>query len=104
MRYLPALAIAMAGLAAGYASSQQARAPGEYLVTLAPAADVKAIADVYGPFGIRGIQRLADNVFLVTLAEDPGPATMETLRSSNAHIKAVEPNVLYRSQGDRTGR
>jgi hypothetical protein len=97
-----ALAIAVAGAAAGYA--QQTRAPGEYLVTLAAPAEVKAIADVYGRFGIRGIERLADNVFLVTLTEDPGPATMEKLRAEDARIRAVEPNLLYRSQGNRTFR
>jgi len=117
MRHLPAFAIAVAGAAAGYACayspgkpeaapadnwSQQTRAPGEYLVTLAAPAEVKAIADVYGRFGIRGIQRLGDNVFLVILTEDPGPATMEKLRAENAQIKAVEPNFLYRSQGNRS--
>jgi hypothetical protein len=104
MRYVAAFALAMAGLAAGYAWSQQARAPGEYLVTLAAPAEVKAIADAYGRFGIRGIERLGSNVFLVTLTEDPGPETMEKLRAENPRIKAVEPNVLYRSQGKRSAR
>lgn len=100
--HVAALAIAVAGAAAGYA--QQTRAPGEYLVTLAAPAEVKAIADVYGRFGIKGIERLGDNVFLVTLTEDPGPATMEKLRAEDARIRAVEPNLLYRSQGNRTFR
>ena len=106
IRHLPAFAIAVAGAAAAPAGSwsEQTRAPGEYLVTLAAPADVKAIADVYGRFGIRGIERLGSNVFLVTLTEDPGPATMEKLRAENAHIKAVEPNSLYRSQGNRNSR
>ena len=98
MRYLAAFALAVAGAAAGCAWSQQARAPGEYLVTLASPAEVKAIADVYGRFGIKGIERLGNNVFLVTLTEDPGPATMEKLRAADARIKAVEPNFPYRSQ------
>jgi hypothetical protein len=102
MPHLAAFAIAVAGAAAGYA--QQTRAPGEYLVTLAAPAEVKAIADAYGRFGIRGIERLGDNVFLVTLTEDPGPATMEKLRAEDARIRAVEPNLLYRSQGNRTFR
>jgi len=104
MRYLPAFAIAMAGLAAGCAWSQQMRVPGEYLVTLSAPAEVNAIADVYGRFGIRSIKRLGDNVFLVTLTEDPGPATMEKLRAENAQIRAVEPNLLYRSQGNGSAR
>lgn len=102
MRHLAASAIAVAGVASGW--SQEARAPGEYLVTLAAPGDVKAIADVYGRFGISGIKRLGDNVFLVTLTEDPGPATMQRLRAEDARIRAVEPNFLYRSQGNRTSR
>jgi hypothetical protein len=116
---LQALALAVAGAIAGYAfgdppgkpepppggnPAQQTRMPGEYLVTLAAAAEVQTIADVYGRFGIRGIKHLGSNVFLVTLTEDPGPSTMEKLRAENAHIKAVEPNVLHRSQENRTGR
>jgi hypothetical protein len=101
MWHLVVLAI-LASAAAGYA--QQTRAPGEYLVTLAAPGGVEAIADVYGRFGIKGIKRLGDNVFLVTLTEDPGPAAMEQLRAENAHIKTVEPNFLYRSQENRTPR
>jgi hypothetical protein len=68
-------------------------------VTLAAPAEVRAIADVYGRFGIRSIEPLGSHVFLVTLTEDPGPVTMEKLRAEDARIKAVEPNFLYRSQG-----
>jgi len=99
--HLAAFAIAVAGAAAGSAWSQQTRASGEYLVTLAAHAEVKAIADVYGRFGIRGIERLGSDVFLVRLTEDPGSATMEKLRAENAQIRAVEPNLVYRSQGNR---
>jgi len=80
-------------------SSHQTRVPGEYLVTLAAGADVKAIADLYGRFGIKGTQGLGRNIFLVTLTEDPGPAKMEELRRQNAQIKAVQPNFVYRASG-----
>jgi hypothetical protein len=80
-------------------SSRQTRAPGEYLVTLAEEADVKAIADLYGRFGIKGTHGLGRNIFLVTLTEDPGPAKMEELRGQNAQIKAVQPNFVYRGNG-----
>ncbi|MBI3529534.1 MAG: hypothetical protein HY067_16400 [Betaproteobacteria bacterium] len=108
------LVVAMAGLAATSAcsqtprdpaptpmdfSSRQIRAPGEYLVTLAAGADVKAIADLYGRFGIKGTQGLGRNIFLVTLTEDPGPAKMEKLRGQNAQIEAVQPNFVYRGNG-----
>ena len=119
MRRLIAFAMAVAGAAAGYgcgnlppnpqtapagAWSQQTRVPGEYLVTLAAPAEVKAISDLYRRFGIKGIKHLGSNVFLVTLTEDPGPATMEKLRGENAHIKAVEPNFVYRTQNSGTAR
>jgi hypothetical protein len=81
------------------AGSQQRRVPGEYLVTLAEGAEVTVIADLYGRFGIRGTKDLGRNIFLVTLAEDPGPATMEELRAQNASVKAVQPNFVYRLNG-----
>jgi hypothetical protein len=101
---LLAVVIAVSGAAAGDAGAQPTRAPGQYVVTLAASAEANAIADVYGRFGIRRIERLGNNVHLLTLTEDPGPTTMEKLRAENPHIKAVEPNFLYRSQENRTPR
>lgn len=75
--------------------TQQARAPGEYLVTVVAPGGAKAIVDLYGPFGIKGIRDLGHNRYLVTLAEDPGPARMEQLRSQDDHIQAVQPNFVY---------
>jgi len=79
--------------------SQQTRVPGEYLITLVEGADGKVIADLYGRFGIKGTKDLGHNIFLVTLAEDPGPPGMEELRTQNAHVKAVQPNFVYRLNG-----
>ena len=113
MRRLISLAVAIAGMAAGFAcghtptkpgltsmdfSSRQTRVPGEYLVTLVPGTDVKVINDLYGRFGIKGIQDLGLNIFLVILTEDPGPTKMEELRGQNAHVKAIQPNFIYRTQ------
>lgn len=78
--------------------SQQTRVPGEYLITLAAPAEVKAVSDLYGRFGIKGIKNIAPNLFLVTLTEDPGPEAMEKLRMGDARIRAVEPNYVYRTQ------
>ena len=114
IRHLITVALAVTGMAAGYAcghspnnpgpmekdlSSRQTRVPGEYLVTLAEGADGKVIADLYGRFGIKGTKDLGHNVFLVTLTEDPGPARMEELRTQDAHVKAVQPNFVYRIDG-----
>jgi hypothetical protein len=75
--------------------TQQTRVPGEYLVTLVAPDSVTAIADRYGQFGIKAIQDLGHNLFLVTLTEDPGPARMEQLRGSDDRIQAVQPNFVY---------
>jgi hypothetical protein len=78
--------------------------PGEYIVTLVVPAEAKSIADLYGRFGIKGIKALGDNVFLVVLTEDPGPAAMEQLRRESTHIKTVEPNFTYGAQGGGIAR
>jgi len=106
------LAVVMAGMAAGAAcghgqgnpgpatmgfSSRQTRVPGEYLVTLVPGAHSKAIADLYGRFGIKSIKDLGNHLFLVSFTEDPGPARMEELRGQNTLVKAVQPNFVYRT-------
>jgi hypothetical protein len=80
-------------------SSRQARVPGEYLVTLVPGADVKVITDLFGRFGIKGVENLGNSMFLVILTEDPGPAAMEELQGQNAHVKAIQPNYIYRTNG-----
>ena len=112
-RHLIALVVVLAGMAAGSAcvhssnntgltptdfSSRQTRAPGEYLITLVPGADVKVIAALYGRFGIKGMKDLGSNIFLVILTEDPGPARMEELRGQSAYVKAVQPNFTYRTK------
>jgi hypothetical protein len=77
-------------------SSRRTQVPGEYLLTLAPGADVKAIADLYGRFGIKDTRNIGHNLFVVALTEDPGPAKMEELREQNMQIKAVQPNLIHR--------
>jgi hypothetical protein len=86
------------------ALSQKTRVPGDYLVTLVEGVDVKVIADLYGRFGIKSTKDLGHNIFLVTLTEDPGPAKMEELRGQNAHVKAVQPNFVYRINGPGNAR
>lgn len=109
-----ALIAAMTGLAAGSACSQTPRGPaltprdfqsrpkpvpGEYLITLAPGADVEVIADLYGRLGIKSIHGLEPGIFLVKFAEDPGFARMDVLRRQNAQIRSVQPNFVYRING-----
>jgi hypothetical protein len=105
MRWLVALVLAVAagpgcarspGTAKENPASQATRVPGEYLVTVAGHADGKAVADVYGRFGIEHTQDLGRGVYLVTLKEDPGLAKMEELRKQDARLQAVQPNFVYR--------
>jgi hypothetical protein len=111
MRWLIAFAL-VAGTASGFACghspgtlamdpqrspSAQNRVAGEYLVTLAPGADVKVINDLYGRFEIKRIQDLGRSVFLLVITDDPGPAKMDEIRRQEARIKAVQPNFAYRS-------
>ena len=112
MKRLIILAMTLAAMAAGYACSHspgspepkaadltslQRRVAGEYLVTLVPGADQKVINGIYGYFGIKGIKDLGNNLFLVTLTEDPGPEKMEELSKQNSQVKAVQPNFVYRT-------
>jgi hypothetical protein len=80
----------------GTPAAASQRVLGEYLVTLAPGADVKAIQDVYGSLGVKRVQDLGRGVFLVTVGEDPGPQRMEELRAKDARLQAVQPNFRYR--------
>lgn len=89
-------AVAGASPAKRNALAVSQRVPGEYLVTLAPGADAKAIQDVYGSLGVKRVQHVGRGVFLVTVGEDPGPQRMEELRAKDARIQAVQPNFKYR--------
>ncbi len=82
---------------AGDLRSGRTRVPGQYLATMAPGTDMKALTDIYGRFGIKEMRDLGQSVFLLILTEDPGPAVMEELRQRNSRIKAVQPNFLYRA-------
>ena len=75
--------------------TRQTRVPGEYLVTLVAPDSVKVIVDLYGSFGIKGIEDLGHNRHLVTLGEDPGPARMEQLRAADDRVQSVQPNFVY---------
>ena len=79
------------------AKAEQGRAPGEYLVTLASGADAKVISEVYGRFGIKGVNAMGSGMFHLILSEDPGPAKMEEMRKQDDRIKAVQPNFVYRA-------
>ncbi len=111
MRWRVAVAIAVGAAAAGFGCARspgtlavatekvagpQTRVPGEYLLTLSAQADVGAITELYGRFGLERTQDLGRGIFLVTLREDPGPARMEELQKQDTRIKAVQPNFVFR--------
>ena len=86
--------LALAALA--FCACSQAAEPAEYLVTLAPGADEKTLCEVYGRFGIKSVKPLPNNVFVVTMRDDPGLAAMEKARQGNELVKAVQRNQRYR--------
>jgi hypothetical protein len=78
----------------GHAASQ--RIPGEYLVTLAPGTTPEAIGVAFGALGVKSVEDLGGDLYLVTVGEDPGPERMEALRAKDARVRAVQPNLVYR--------
>lgn len=76
-------------------SVQQARVPDEYLVTLAPDVDERVISEFYGRFGIKELDALGDETYLLVVTNDPGPQEMEDLISEDARFRAVHPNIIY---------
>ena len=81
--------------AAPVRAERQARVPDEYLVTLAPDVDEGAIPELYGRFGIKELNALGDETYLLVLANDPGPQEMEELISNDSRFKAIQPNIIY---------
>ncbi len=75
-------------------AEQQARVPDEYLVTLAPDVDERVISEFYGRFGIKELDALGDETYLLVLTNDPGPQQMEDLVGDDARFRAVQPNII----------
>lgn len=73
----------------------QVRVPNEYLITLQPETDVKAIRDVYGQFGIKEINDLGGEVYLVVLVTDPGEEQIEELVEEDERFRLTQPNLIY---------
>ncbi len=78
-------------------AAEPTRAAGGYLVTLVSGADARVISDVYGRFGIKGVNAMGSGMFHLILSEDPGPAKMEEIGKQDPRIKAVQPNYIYRA-------
>jgi hypothetical protein len=74
---------------------QQARVPDEYLVTLAPDVDESVITEFYGSFGIKEINALGGETYLLVLTNDPGPQQMEDLIRDDSRFRVVQPNIIY---------
>lgn len=98
-----AIVLSAAAWSCGNSQGQadQNRAAGEYLVTLAPQADARAINDVYGSFDIKSVKPLGNNLYLMQLGKDPGPAAIEQRARSSAAITAIQPNFSYRNREKR---
>lgn len=84
-----------AALPAPVGAEEQPRVPDEYLVTLAPDADVQVISEFYGRFGIKELDALGGETYLLVLMNDPGPREMEALTGDDSRFRAVQPNLIH---------
>jgi len=74
---------------------RQPRVPDEYLVTLAPNVDEAIIYEYYRSFGIKYVHDLGEETYLLIVAHDPGPHTMDVLIQDDSRIKLVQPNLVH---------
>lgn len=75
---------------------QPQRVPGEYLVTVRKGTDERRIRDLYAEYRVVGLRRVRDDVFLLALANDPGPEAVAERGRSSGDVAAVQPNYVYR--------
>jgi hypothetical protein len=92
---IPAASQGKADRLAAMEVEERARVPGEYLVSLAIDTSVDAIADRYGQLGIKEVDALGDEVYLLVLANDPGPREMARLIYDDFRFRMVQPNIIY---------
>ncbi|HLP97981.1 MAG TPA: hypothetical protein VK149_06015 [Sideroxyarcus sp.] len=69
---------------------------------LTSGADESVITEHYARFGIKDINALGDEAYLLILSNDPGPEQMEALILDDDRVKAIQPNLIYWS--NRSGR
>ncbi|MFH0934477.1 MAG: hypothetical protein V1879_04670 [Pseudomonadota bacterium] len=74
---------------------ERARVPGEYLVLLAVDTSEEAIVDRYSQLGIKEVNALGDETYLLVLANDPGPREMARLVYDDFRFRTVQPNIIY---------
>lgn len=74
---------------------ERARVPGEYLVSLATDTSEEAIVDRYSQLGIKEVNALGDETYLLVLANDPGPREMTRLIDDDFRFRLVQPNIIY---------
>lgn len=77
-------------------NEQQSRIPAEYLVTLAAGENERIIAEHFARFGIKNIQALGNNTFLLRITDDIGPEGMHAVIEQDTRFKAVQPNFIYK--------
>lgn len=78
-------------------AEQQTRMPGEYLITLAAGENERIISESFAHFGIKNIQALGNNTFLLRITEDIGPDGVRAIIEQDTRFKAVQPNFIYKT-------
>jgi hypothetical protein len=71
--------------------------PGQYIVILKEGANSEVLKQVFTQYGIKAIQDLSKDRYLIILEQDPGPETISRQAVSASDIEAVQPNYIYRA-------
>ena len=73
------------------------RVPGQYIIKLKEEGSTETLHKVFAEFGIKSIQDLSKDRYLITLEKDPGPEKMTRQAATSSNIEYVQPNYIYRT-------
>ena len=77
--------------------AKENRLAGQYIITLKEGASSEVLMQVFEQYGIKAIQALSGNRYLIILEQDPGNEIMTEKAATSAEIDAVQPNNVYRA-------
>ena len=64
----------------------------DYIVKLAPGADVKKLSKVFAPYEISDVKNLGKDLVRINFKKDPGFKKVKELAKKSASLKIVEPD------------
>ena len=73
------------------------RLPGQYIITLKEGGNSETLTSVFQQYGIKAIQNVSRNRYLIILKQDPGPEIITKQAATSSEIEAVQPNYTYQA-------